>query len=78
MDAPDILGEVQLFTPQAERTATVEIVFGGPALTFCWRDLGAKAQAGFSPEELSQLREIIRHSAAIREPNVLGETPDAG
>ena len=76
LEGPDILGEVQLFTPQAERTATIEVVFGGTMLTFRWHDLGVKAQAEFSEEELSQLREIIRHSATMRERNILGETPD--
>ena len=34
IEAPDILGELQLFTPGGERTATVETVYGGAVLRF--------------------------------------------
>ncbi len=72
IESPDILGEVQLFTPQAERTATVEVVFGGPVLTFTWHDLGAAAQKEFDAGELAQLRELIKHTASMREKDILG------
>ncbi len=34
IEAPDVLGEVQLFTPERTRTATVEVIVGGTILTF--------------------------------------------
>ncbi len=71
LESPDILGEVQLFTPQAERTATVEVVFGGPVLMFTWHDLGAAAQKEFDAEELTQFRELIKHTANMRERDIL-------
>ncbi|MCH7910302.1 MAG: cyclic nucleotide-binding domain-containing protein, partial [Candidatus Hydrogenedentes bacterium] len=37
IEAPDILGEVQLFTPQGTRTATVKVIVGGILLSFQWR-----------------------------------------
>ena len=71
LESPDILGEVQLFKPQAARTATVEVVIGGPVLFFAWHDLGAAAQKEFDAEELASLREIIMHSASMRERDIL-------
>ena len=71
LQAPEILGEVQLFMPQGERTATVEVVVGGPVLNFAWHDLGAEAQKRFSAEELVELREAIKHSVNVREPGLL-------
>ena len=38
MESPDILGEVPLIKPHAERTATAEVVIGGPALIFTLRE----------------------------------------
>lgn len=70
-EAPAILGEVQLFSPNAERTATVEVVYGGPALNFKWQELGARAQEEFSQEELAELRDAIKHLAGMREQNLL-------
>ncbi len=72
LESPDIMGEVQLFTPQAERTATVEVVFGGPVLKFTWHDLGAAAQKEFDAGELTELRELIKHTARMREKDILG------
>ncbi len=71
IDGPDIVGEVQLFTPQAARTATVEVVFGGPALYFEWQELGAEAQDIFTPEELAKLRETIKECARMREQRLV-------
>ncbi len=71
LESPDIMGEVQLFTPQAKRTATVEVVFGGPVLKFRWHDLGAAAQEEFNAEDLAQLRELIKHTATLRERDIL-------
>ncbi len=80
LESPDIMGEVQLFTPQAERTATVEVVFGGPVLTFAWHDLGAAAQKEFDADELTELRELIKHTARTREKDILSprETRNEG
>lgn len=80
IEAPDILGEVQLFKPQAERTATVDVVLGGPVLTFQWHALGAAAKKVFSDDEMAALRETIVHSASSRERDILereNEGPDA-
>ena len=71
MESPDILGEVQLFKPQAERTATVEVVKGGPVLLFKWRDLGARSQEVYNKDELAELRNTIMHSANMRERDIL-------
>lgn len=71
MEAPDLLGEVQLFMPQAKRTATVEVVFGGPILRFKWHDLGSLAKHEFSGDELEEFRDIVKHSATLREKNML-------
>ncbi len=70
-EAPDVLGEVQLFSPGAERTATVEMVYGGTLLRFSWKELGAAAKAVFTAEELAALREAIKDTAAARERNLL-------
>jgi hypothetical protein len=71
LEAPDVLGEVQLFTPGAERTATVEVVYGGAVLRFSWRELGALAQSIFNAAELAELRRAIRESAHAREKDLL-------
>jgi len=71
MESPDIMGEVQLFKPQAARTATVEVVMGGPALFFKWRELGARSQEVYNKDELLELRNTILHSASMRERNIL-------
>ncbi len=71
LEAPDVLGEVQLFAPGAERTATVETVYGGAVLRFSWRELGAQAKSIFNADELSELRRAIRDSADSREKNLL-------
>lgn len=70
-EAPDVLGEVQLFSPGAERTATVEMAYSGTLLRFSWKELGAAAKTAFTAEELAQLREAIRDTAAAREKNLL-------
>lgn len=70
-EAPDVLGEVQLFSPGAERTATVEAVYGGTLLRFSWKELGAAAKAAFNEVELAALREAIRDVANAREKNLL-------
>jgi CRP-like cAMP-binding protein len=71
IDAPDILGEVQLFTPQGERTATVEVVVGGEILTFSWKQFGADAKEHFTEEEMATLKKVIADSAWTRQDNLL-------
>ena len=71
MEAPDVLGEVQLFAPSAERTATVETVYGGAILRFSWKELAAQSKKIFSPVEMNALRDAIRDSADARERNLL-------
>ncbi len=70
-EAPDVLGEVQLFSPSAERTATVEMAYSGTVLRFSWKELGAAAKEIFNEQELSTLREAIKDTAAAREKNLL-------
>lgn len=70
IEAPDILGEVQLFTPDRVRTATVEVVVGGNILTFKWKDLGRATQEVFNKEEMAALKRVITESAWTREKSV--------
>ncbi len=72
VEAPDVLGEVQLFTPQGQRSATVEVVVGGTVLSFVWRELGAAAQQLYTEEEMATLKRIIAQSAWRREENLFG------
>ena len=67
IEAPDILGEVQLFTPERARTATVEVVVGGTILTFSWKALAAECRATFTDDEMESLRKAIYDSAWTRE-----------
>ncbi len=71
LEAPEVLGEVQLFAPSAERTATVETVYGGAILRFSWKELAAASKKAFSPVEMGVLRDAIRDSADARERNLL-------
>jgi len=70
IEAPDILGEVQLFTPGGKRTATVEVVVGGAVLLFPWKKLGDAAKAEFTEEEFEKLKAAITKSAWRREENI--------
>jgi hypothetical protein len=67
IEAPDILGEVQLFTPGGARTATVEVVVGGKFLTFSWKALAVECLEAFSDAEMQTLRKAIYDSAWTRE-----------
>lgn len=67
IEAPDILGEVQLFTPGRARTATVEVVVGGKILTFSWDALAKECRAVFSDAEMETLKKAIYDSAWTRE-----------
>jgi hypothetical protein len=67
IEAPDILGEVQLFTPGRARTATVEVVVGGEILVFSWDGLAQECRRIFSEDEMRTLKEAIYSSAWTRE-----------
>jgi len=75
LEAPEILGEVQLFTPNANRSATVDCVVGGAVLEFGWHDLGTSIRETFTSAQLDTLRECIKHSAKTREQNMLDAPP---
>ena len=67
IEAPDILGEIQLFTPGRARTATVEVVVGGKILTFGWTALAQECRGVFTEDEMRTLKEAIYSSAWTRE-----------
>ncbi len=70
IEAPEILGEVQLFTPQGARTATVEVVVGGKILLFKWLELSELSKTFYNEEEMAALKKIIKESAWTREKNL--------
>ncbi|PCJ67094.1 MAG: hypothetical protein COA73_00305 [Candidatus Hydrogenedentota bacterium] len=70
IEAPDILGEVQLFTPQGTRTATVEVVVGGEVLKFEWDALGNIMREFYTDEEFAAMKKMIAQSAWTREENL--------
>ncbi len=76
IEAPDILGEVQLFTPNRQRTATVEVVVGGSVLIFSWHALANTAKEHFSDAEFADLKRVITESAWTREDNLRQKIKD--
>lgn len=70
IEAPEILGEVQLFTPQGTRTATVEVVVGGKILLFKWREFSELCKTFYDDDEMATLKKIIYESAWTREKNL--------
>lgn len=76
IEGPDIMGEVQLFTPEGERTATVEVVVGGTVLSFSWKALGSAAREEFLEDEFETLKKAITNSASRREQNLFSRTQD--
>lgn len=70
IEAPDILGEVQIFTPDRVRTATVEVVVGGKILVFSWKDVGKATQEIFTSDEMKLFRKVIAKSAWTRDKSV--------
>lgn len=70
IEAPDILGEVQLFTPQGARTATVKVIVGGILLSFQWRELAKEAAKIYTDGEMNTLKKVITESAWTREENL--------
>ncbi len=71
VEAPDILGEIQQFTRERRRTATVEVCAGGQVLSFRWGDLRQAASAYYSHEELATLRSHLRKTAWARAAEAL-------
>jgi len=51
LDSPALLGEMQQFNPQEQRTATVTAENNGVALKFGWLDLYARAKEALSEDE---------------------------
>lgn len=70
VQAPDILGEMRLFTPQGQRTATVEISVGGVVLEFQWREFGVQSRKLFDKAELTSLKKAIVDCAWRRGPDL--------
>ena len=70
IEAPDILGEVQLFTPQGTRTATVKVIVGGIIPSFQWRELAKEAAKIYTDDEMNTLKKVIMKSAWTREENL--------
>lgn len=70
VQAPDILGEMHLFTPQGQRTATVEVTVGGVVLEFEWREFGVISRNLFDKQELALLKKSIVDCAWRREPDL--------
>jgi hypothetical protein len=70
IEAPDILGEVQLFTPDGFRTATVEVVVGGKILKWKWKDWSREAQAFYTADEWNTLKLILAKSAGARDSDL--------
>ena len=69
--APDFMGEIQLFTPQGERTATVEVVVGGEILSFGWEEFSVVAREIMSADEMALLNKLLLESAMARKSNVM-------
>ncbi len=63
VSAPEVLGEIQQFMPNRERTATVKSLEGGCILTFSWQDLADAAAEVFTPGECEILRALITQMA---------------
>ena len=61
--APDILGEIQQFMSNHERTATVTALDLGCILTFSWQDLAITVAEVFTPHECEILRALIAQMA---------------
>ncbi len=70
VQAPDILGEMQLFSRQGQRTATVEITVGGTVLEFHWREFGRVCRHLFDENEMACLKKTIADYAWKRDPNL--------
>ncbi len=70
VNAPDVVGEMHLFTPKGRRTATVVVSIGGWVLEFEWKRLGAAARELYSDEELKLLKQSMVEYAWKRDPGL--------
>lgn len=75
VEAPDILGEMQLFTPDGQRTATVEVAVGGQMLVFEWTQLGKAARESYNAEEMATLKNAIMKFAWKRDTSLFEKMP---
>jgi len=66
VEAPVLLGELQQFTADEVRTATVRIVEAGLVLFFDWPTLADMAARVFSPTETGKLKDSLAEFAADR------------
>lgn len=70
VNAPDVLGEMQLFTPLGRRTATVEMASDGTVLEFSWHDFAQLARRLFDKQERDVLKRAVADCAWRRDPNL--------
>ncbi len=70
VQAPDILGEMHLFSPGGQRTATVEVSSRGSVLRFEWQTLAKTAAHFLSKEEMATVNEILKKCAWKRDPGL--------
>jgi len=77
VQAPDILGEMRLFTPQGQRTATVEVTVGGVILEFQWGAFGIVSRHLFDKQELTLLKKAIVDCAWKRGPDLFSRRKPA-
>ena len=76
VDAPAILGEMQQFNPQAQRTATVRAEGEAQILKFAWQELYAHAKEALDEGEQSALLDAIEHKVWERfDGEVLADLP---
>ena len=73
VEAPEIIGEMHLFTPEGARTATVEVTVGGMCLEFEWGALGTLARQFYSAKELDTLKKSIVDYAWKRDASLFAK-----
>jgi len=66
VEGPALLGEMQQFTPDQARTATVELATAGLVLKFEWHEFVALSMAYLTKAEQATLKEVITRSASKR------------
>jgi hypothetical protein len=69
--APDFMGEIQLFTPNGERTAIVEVIVGGEILSFGWQEFSVVAREVMTTDEMDILNKLLLDSAMARKSSVV-------
>lgn len=62
-ESPDLLGEIELFNPSKQRTATVEAMTDLKVLEFQWSDFMAKCKELLKPEQYTTVRDAIESHA---------------